>query len=93
MFVGAVTGVDDRHAETFGNQVRRAGRAVADDDAVGPHGFEGADGIEQRFALFHAGSFSLQIHGVGAEAGGGGGEADAGAGGIFEKRESDGFAA
>ena len=92
MLVGTVAGIYDRHAEPICDELRRTGRAVADDDAVGTHGLESADGIEERFAFFQAGRFGLQVHGVGAQAGGGGGKAYAGAGGIFEKGEGDGFA-
>ena len=93
MFVRAVAGIDNGDAEAVGDKFGRSGRTVADDEAVGTHGFERAHRVEQRFAFFQAGSFGLKVHGVRAETGGGGGEADARARGIFEEGNRDGLAA
>ena len=93
MFVRAVAGVQHGNLQALGDEFGRAGRAVANHDAVGTHRFERANRVEQRFALLQAGGFGLQIHGIGAEAGGGGGEADARARGGLEKGHGDGLAA
>src|SRR5277367_4217539 len=93
MLMRAVAGVDDGNTEAVGNKFRRAGRTMADDDAVGAHGFERAHGVEKRFAFFQAGCFGLEIHGVRAQSGRSGGEADARARGIFEEGECDSLAA
>ena len=93
MFVGAVAGVEHRNFQTLSDEFRRAGGSVADHDAVGAHGFESADGIDERFALFQAGGFGLEGHGVRAQPRGGGGEADARARGGFEEGDGDRLAA
>src|SRR5579862_7587699 len=93
VLVGAVAGVEHGDFQALGDEFGGAGGGVADHDAVGAHGFEGADGVDQRFALFQAGGFGLQGHGVGAETGSGCGEADASAGGGFEEGDGDGLAA
>ena len=66
---------------------------MADHDAVGPHRFERANRVDQRFALLQARRFGLQSHRVRAEARGGGREADARARGSLEERDGDGLAA
>jgi len=66
---------------------------VAHDQTVRFHGVQVESSVQQGFALFQAGSFGLQIHGVGAETRSGSVETDARAGGIFEKGQSHGFAA
>ena len=93
MLVRAVARVEHGNFEALGDEFRRAGRAVADHDAVGTHGFDGADGIDQRFALFQAGGFRLQSHRIGAEARRGCGEADARARGRLEESDGDRLAA
>ena len=93
MFVRAVAGVDDGDVEMAGDEIGGAGGRVAHDEAIGLHGVERLDGVEERFTFFQAGGFGLEVHGVGAEARGGSAEADACARGVFEERESDGFAA
>src|SRR5271156_906737 len=93
MFVRAVTCVHDRNAETLGDKFRSARGTVANHDAVWAHGFQRPKRIEQRLALFQAGRFGLQIHGVRAQASRSGGEADARTRGILEKRQRDSFAA
>ena len=60
MLVRAVAGVDHRNFEARSHKMWRAGGAVAHHDAVGFHGFEGADGIKQRFAFFQAGGLGLE---------------------------------
>ena len=89
----AVAGVDDGNIEMAGDKVGCAGGGVAHHQAIGLHGVQRVNGVEEGFAFFHAGRFRLEIHGVRAEAGGGGAKTDARASGVFEKGESDGFAA
>ena len=88
----AIAGVDDRDVEMAGDESRRARGGVAHDQAVGLHSVQILDRVEEGFAFFQAGSFGLEIHGVGTEAGRGGGEADARAGRVFEKGEGHRFA-
>ncbi len=93
MLVRAIACVEHGNFEALGDEFGRAGTAVADHDAVRSHGFDGADRIDQGFALFQAGGFRLESHRIGAEAGGSRGEADARARGRLEERDRDGFAA
>ncbi len=93
VLVRAVAGVDDGNIEMASNEVGSAGGSVAHDEAIGLHGVKRLHSVEKRFAFFQAGGFCLEVHRVGAESGGGRAEADARASGIFEKGESDGFAA
>src|SRR5579862_600115 len=93
MFVRAIARVQHGNFEALGDEFRRAGRAVADHDAVGTHGFDGAHGVDQRLALFQAGGFRLEGHRIGAEARRGCGEADARARGRLEERDCDCLAA
>ena len=93
MLVRAVAGVQHRNFEALGDEFGRAGGSVADHDAVGAHGFERANRIDQRFALFQAGGFRLEGHRIGAEARRGGGEADARARGRLEESDGDRLAA
>ena len=74
MLVRAVAGIEHGNFEALGDEFRRAGRSVANHDAIGAHGFERANRVDQRFALFQARGFGLQSHGIRAEAGRGGGE-------------------
>jgi len=66
---------------------------VAHHEAVGLHGVEIVGGVQQGFALFQAGSFRLEIHGVGPETRGGRAEAKTSAGGIFEEGQHYRFSA
>ena len=93
MLVRAIARVEHRNFEALGDEFGRAGRCVADHDAVGAHGFDGADRVDERFALFQAGGFRLKRHRVRAESRGGGGEADARARGRLEESDGDRLAA
>ena len=93
MLVRAVAGVDHRNIQAARDEIRGARRCMTHHDAVGLHGVERADRVEQRFAFFQAGGFRLQIHRVGAEARGRRGEADARASGRLEESERHGLAA
>src|SRR5579859_2921733 len=93
MFVGAVARIDHGNVEMTRDVIGGARSGVAHDQAVGLHGVQVEGSVEQGLAFFKAGSFGLQVHGVGAEARSGGGEADAGTGGIFKKRQRHGFTA
>ena len=93
MLVRAVAGIENGNFEALGDEFRRAGRCVANDDSIGAHGLERANRVDERFALLQARGFGLQRHGVRAEPGGGGGEADARARGRLEKGDGDGLAA
>src|ERR1700728_4871599 len=74
MLVRSVSRVYNRNAQALGYEFRSTRRTVANNDAVGTHGFQGPDGVEQRFPFFQAGRFGLQVHGVRAEPGSGGGK-------------------
>ena len=67
MFMRAVAGIDHRAADLLRQQRRRAGRWVADDQDVGPHGVERHRRVDQRFALLHRGTGDRHVHDVGAE--------------------------
>src|SRR5580692_12231467 len=86
MLVSAVARVDDGNIEMARDKVRSAGSCVAHDQAIRLHGIERVDGIEKGLALFHAGRFRLEVHGVRAKTRSGGAEADACAGGVFKER-------
>src|ERR1700728_460789 len=92
MLVRAIAGVEHGNLQALGDEFGRTGRCVANHDSIGAHGFERADRVDERFALFEAGGFGLQGHGVRAETRGRGGEADACARGGFKKRDGDSFA-
>ena len=51
MFVRAVTGIDHARVQTFGEKLRRAGGAVAQDNDVGVIRFENFGGVLERFAF------------------------------------------
>ena len=51
MLVRSVARVDDVRLDALGEKLRRAGRAVADDDHVDPHRLEIARRVDERFAL------------------------------------------
>ena len=68
MLVGSVAGVDDRAIDQLGHAGGGAVLAVADDDAVGPHGVERARGILERLALLDRGLFDREENGCCAEA-------------------------
>ena len=52
MFVRAVAGVQHGNFQALGDEFGRAGGAVADDDAVGPHGLERAHGVDAAIRPF-----------------------------------------
>ncbi|GAA3146248.1 hypothetical protein GCM10020001_081760 [Nonomuraea salmonea] len=89
VLVGAVAGVDDAAVHPVGQAVRRAGRAVADDDRVGAHGLEGERGVLERLALGHAGALGREVDHVGRQPLGGRLEGDPGAGGVLEEQVDD----
>src|SRR5271165_733039 len=93
VLMGTVAGVDYRNFQMPGDEIGGAGGRVAHDEAIRAHGVEIVGGVEKGFALFQAGGFGLEIHGVRAETRGGGGEAEARARGVFKKGQGDGFAA
>ena len=93
MLVRAIARIEHGNFEALGDEFGRAGGSVANHDAVGAHGFDGADRVDQRFALFQARGFRLKRHRIGAESRGGGGEADARARGRLEKSDGDRLAA
>ena len=55
MFVRAVAGVDDARGKALGEKLRRAGRAVPQDDDVGVIGLEDFRGVLECFAFRQAG--------------------------------------
>jgi hypothetical protein len=93
MLVHAVPGIEDRHVHALGDEGGGAGGGVTNHEAIRPHGFERADGIDERFALLQARRLGLQGHAIGAQPRRSGGEADPRARGRLEKRQGDGFAA
>ena len=93
MFVGAVAGVQDGHSGVAREEVRNAGALVADHQRVGAHGNQRLHGVEQRFALLHAGGFQRQVHHVHTQPLGRHLEGDARAGGGLEERQHQRLAA
>ena len=67
MFVRAVARVDDRAVDFSREQVDRAGRGMAHDDDVRPHGVQRDRRVDQRLALLHAGIGDRHVHDVCAE--------------------------
>src|SRR5207245_10120759 len=65
MLMGAVTSVNHRAFDEAGQQMRRAGRGMADDDSGRPHGNEVTGGIEQGFTLSYTAGRSGDVDGVG----------------------------
>ena len=71
--VAAVAGVDDVHVgaagavEVRGDQVRRAGLRVADDEHVGVHRHQVVDGVEQRLALARRRHADVEVDHVGGQ--------------------------
>ncbi len=92
MLVSAVAGVDDGNVEMARHKIRGAGSSVAHDQAIGLHGVERVDGVEEGLTLFQARRFGLQVHRVCAQARGSSAKADACTGGVFKESESNGFA-
>jgi hypothetical protein len=67
MGVPAVAAVDDVHLHVAGDEVRRAGGAVAHHQHLGAHGLQRADGIVERFALLDAGAAGGDVDDIGAQ--------------------------
>ena len=93
--VSAVSGIDDMHMRRhmLGNQIGRAGLAVAHYKHVGGHGAEVGNGVQQRLALGGRGARDVQVDDVGRQAGGGNLKGGAGAGGVFKKQVEHALAA
>ena len=62
MLVRAVAGVDYRNFQMPSHKIRGAGRGVSHHETIRLHGIQVVGGVEQRFALFQAGCFRLEIH-------------------------------
>ena len=93
MLVRAVAGVDDAGIEDPGQEMRRAGGAVADDDEINVQRLEVARGVLERLALLERGGLGGEIDDVGREPLLGQLEAGARAGGGLDKEVDDGLAA
>ena len=93
MLVGAVAGVDDAGVEDARQEMRRAGRAVADDDEVNVQRLEVAGGVFERLALLERGGLGGEVDDVGREPLLGELEAGARAGGGLDEQVDDGLAA
>ena len=68
MLVRAVARIDDGAVDLLGEEIHGAGRVVAHDDDVRPHGVEGRGGVDERLALLHRRRRDRHVHHVGAEA-------------------------
>ncbi len=90
----AITRIDHVHMgrDVLGDQIRRTGFAVADDENVGGHGAQIGNGVQQRLAFGGGGTGDVQVDDIGAEALGGNFKGGAGAGGIFKKQVKNAFA-
>ena len=64
---GAVAGIDDGAIDLLGEKMHGAGRVMAHDDDVRPHGVEGRRRVDQRLALLHRGRRDRHVHHVRAE--------------------------
>src|SRR5207249_9051057 len=67
MSVPPVAGIDDGRFGALGDEVRRAGRAVAYHDHVAAEGLQRAYGVEERLALLDRGPGGGDVHDVGRE--------------------------
>ena len=67
MFVRAVAGIDDGGLEMPGQQMRRAGRAMAHDDDIDAHRLDVLGRVDERLALAQARSAGREVDGVGPE--------------------------
>ena len=92
MLVRAVAGVDHARPDAAGEKLRRAGRAVPQDDDVGVIRFEHPRGVFERFAFRQAGSRRRDVDDVGAQAFGGELEGSAGARARFDEEIDQRFA-
>ena len=86
---GAVAGVDDRGAEVLRQQVRGAGRGVADHHHVGPHGLDVLGRVDERLALGQARDAGGEVLRVGREPLGRQAEAGPRAGRVLEEQVED----
>ena len=68
MLVRAVAGVDDVRVQHARKKMRRAARAVADDDEIGVERFEVQRGVLERLAFFERRRLGGKIHDVGGQA-------------------------
>ena len=71
MLMGSVAGVDHGAVQVLAQQVRRAGRAMANDDGVHIHRFNVLGRIDKRFAFGEAAARRGKLDHVGAESAGG----------------------
>ena len=85
MLVRAVAGIDHARPDRLGKELRRAGRAVPQDDDIGVIRFENLGGVFERFAFRQAGSRRRDIDDVRAQANGGELEGSAGARARFDE--------
>ena len=76
-------------SDLAGDQPHRAAAAVADHDGIGAHGVERDRGVDQRFALLHAGLRGMHVDHVGAQPLARDLEAQQRAGGILEEGVDD----
>ena len=79
MLVGAVSGVDDARVEAFGEELRGARRAVAEDDNVRPESLEVEGGVFEGLTLLEARGGGRDIDHIRTETHGGDLERRAGA--------------
>ena len=79
-------------ADAAGEKLRRAGRAVPQDDDIGMIRFEHPGGVFERFAFRQAGSRRRDVDDVGAQAFGGELEGSAGARARFDEEIDQRFA-
>ena len=86
VLVRAVAGVDDATVDHPRQQVRRALRAVADDDNVGAERLERFAGVQKRFALGERRRLGGEVDHVGVKPHGGQLETDARAGGRLDEK-------
>lgn len=93
VLVRAVARVDDAALEEAGEEVRRAGGAVPDDDDVGVEGLEVARGVLEGLAFLERAGLDAEVDDIGAEADGGQLEADARARAGLDEEVDDGLAA
>ena len=93
VLVRAVARVNDAALEEAGEEVRRAGGAVPDDDDVGVEGLEVARGVLEGLAFLERAGLDAEVDDIGTEADGGELEADARAGAGLDEEVDDGFSA
>ena len=93
VFVRSVAGVDDRAVlEVVGQETRRAGAAVSNDDGVDAHREDVLGGVDKRFPFREAARRGGKLDHIGPEATTGETEAGAGARRVLEEEVDDRFA-